>query len=161
MFSVFKNINRFAGKSKILDIFAIFCARILPYLLVFFLIVFAFVESRWQLLLIPVVSGLVSRFVITQAIYFFYRRQRPAFLENSKILIPVPKNPSLPSGHASFFFGISFMLLFYSVPLGITFLALSLLIGITRVFCGVHWFSDILAGVLTGIISSLIIFLFI
>ena len=34
MISVFKNINRFVGKSKLLDWFAIFCAKYLLYVII-------------------------------------------------------------------------------------------------------------------------------
>jgi len=158
MFSVFKNLNQFAGKSKWLDAVAIFCARTLAYLLVFVLLLGSFAKRDLSLLLITLLSGFASRFVITQAIYFFYKKPRPARISNSKVLIPIPTNPALPSGHASFFFGVSFMLCFYSLPLGIFFIVLSFLMGLSRVFCGVHWFTDILAGIFTGIVSSLIIY---
>jgi len=156
MFSVFKNINQFAGKSEALDAFAIFCARYLAYLTTVFLFVAAYVSKNPYLFVAPILSGLISRFLITQTIYFVYKRPRPAKLESTKVLIPVPKAPSFPSGHASFFFGISFMVIFISIPLGIFFLACSCLIGVARVFCGVHWFKDILAGAFAGFISALI-----
>jgi undecaprenyl-diphosphatase len=155
MFSVFKNINRFANKSKLLDGFAIFCARYLIYVLLFFLFLFAFFTGNWQIFVYPFLSGLFAAFVLDKIIYFFYKEHRPAELKNSIILIPVPKNPSFPSRHASLAFGISFCLLFYNFPLAIIFLILSCFIGVARVFCGVHWFHDILAGVFVGFISAL------
>lgn len=158
MFSVFKNINRFANKSKLLDRLAIFFARYLAYLSVVFLIVFSVAVKNLNLLFVPILSGIISRFLITQTIYFIYKKPRPNALTGVKILIPVPKTPALPSGHASFFFGISFMLFFYNIPLAIFFTIASCLIGIARVFCGTHWFSDILAGAFVGFVSALIIY---
>jgi undecaprenyl-diphosphatase len=156
MFSVFKNINRFANKSKLLDGFAVFCARYLLYVLLIFLLASAVIIGNWRIFIYPFLSGLFSAFVITKIIYLFYKERRPAELRSSKVLIPVPNNPSFPSGHASFVFGLSFLLFLYNIPLAIIFIILSCFVGTARVFCGVHWFHDILAGVLTGLLSALV-----
>ena len=156
MISVFKNINRFAKRWKFLDLVAIFCARILPYVLVLFLLGFAFWIKSWQVFVFPILSGGLARF-LNEVVHIFYKKERPAYLTNANVLIPVPKNYSFPSGHASFFFGLSFSILQFNKILGIIFLACSLVMGFARVFCGVHWFKDILAGVVIGFISALFI----
>ncbi len=157
MFSVFKNINKFAGKSKIVDFLAIFLARTLAYLLVIFLAVLSFYEKSFHMFFVPVFSGIIAR-LSNEVIHLFYKKERPAHLAGTNVLIPIPKNFSFPSGHASFFFGISFMLFFYNIPLAIFFIIASCVIGIARVFCGVHWFCDILSGAFVGLFSSLIIY---
>ena len=106
----------------------------------------------------PFFSGLFAAFVITKIIYLFYKEERPAELRSAKVLIPVPKNPSFPSRHAALLFGTSFYLFFYSVPLAILFVVCSCLVGVARVFCGVHWFRDILGGILSGAFSAIIIY---
>jgi len=158
MISVFKNINKFAGKAKLSDGFAIFCARVLPYLMVASLILYSIYKSNIYLLLYAVVSGLFARFVINELVYLFHKSQRPAYMEQTKTLIPVPKNYSFPSGHASFLFGISFYVFFYSAPLATILVICSCLVGVARVFCGVHWFRDILAGAVAGFVSALILY---
>ena len=158
MLSVFKNINHFAGKQKWLDVLAVFCARILPYLVIIFLTLFAAVIRSWEILIIPLLSAFISRFVISSLIYFFYKEKRPAYSEQVNILIPVPKNPSFPSSHAAVFFAISFSLFAYNINLAIIFLVLSLIIGMARVFCGVHYFRDIVGGCVSGLLSSLIVY---
>lgn len=157
MISIFKNINQFAGKWKSLDTSAILFARFVPYLLVIFLFFYSVLVSNIYPFFYAILSGLFARFVINELVHLFYKRQRPAELEETKILIPVPKNLSFPSGHSSFFFGISFFLIFYNIYLSVIFIILSFLVGTARVFCGVHWFRDILAGALVGFISTLIV----
>lgn len=162
MFSVFKNINHFAGRYKLLDGFAIFCAQYLVYLLVLFLFISAVNYHSKGLFVYPLLAGLCAAFVFDKIIYFFYKRIRPATLKSTTVLIPVPENPSFPSRHASLLFGISFYIFFYGTPwafpLAVIFIVCSCLVGISRVFCGVHWFSDILAGAFIGLISSFIIY---
>lgn len=158
IFSVFRNINQFANKSKLLDGFAVFCARYLLYLMLIILLMSAFIAHNYSMFFCPLLSGLFAAFVINKIIYIFYKRKRPAELESAKVIIPVPKNPSFPSRHAAFVSGISFYLFFYSVPLAIFFLACSCLVGLARIFSGVHWFTDILGGFLTGSLSAIIIY---
>lgn len=159
MISVFKNINRFANKSKLLDVFAVFCATYLLYLMLIFLLLFAFIVHNWHVFFYPLLSGLFAAFVIDKIIYIFYKEQRPAGLKSTKILIPVPKNPSFPSRHASLLFGVSFYLFlyFYNTPLAVFFIICSCFVGVARVFSGVHWFRDILAGAFVGFVSALMV----
>jgi len=158
MFSVFKNINRFASKSKLLDAFEVFCAKHLLYVLMVFLLVFSCFVNDLKIFFYPLLSGLFSAFVITKIIYILYKEKRPANLKGSTVLIKVPSNPSFPSRHAALIFGMSFCLFFFNDNLAIIFLIFSCFIGIGRVFCGVHWFRDIIAGALVGFLSSLVIY---
>ncbi|MFA6190541.1 MAG: phosphatase PAP2 family protein [Candidatus Staskawiczbacteria bacterium] len=156
--SVFKNINGFAGKYEKLDKFAIFCAvHLLPTMLAFLLLVAA-VKHNFQMFLYPTLTGLFSAFVVSKIIYIFYKEKRPARLKDTKLLIPIPKNPSFPSRHASLVFGLSFCLFFYNEFLAIIFLLCSCLVAMARVFCGVHWFRDVLAGMIIGFGSAILMY---
>ena len=158
MISVFKNMNQFAKKWKTLDVPAIFCARFLPYLMIASLFFYSIYKPDFYLLFYAILSGLFARFVINELVHLFHKSQRPPYTEQVKALIAVPQNYSFPSGHASFLFGISFYVFFYSASLAIVLVICSCLVGIARVFCGVHWFRDILAGAMAGFVSALTIY---
>lgn len=158
MISIFRNINQFAKRWLALDITAVFFARYVPYLMVAYLFFYSIYTSSIYLFIYAVLSGLVARFVINELIHLFYKESRPADLKETKLLIPVPKSFSFPSGHSSFFFGISLFLFFYGTYLAVIFVILSFLVGIARVFCGVHWFRDILGGFIAGCLSALIVY---
>ena len=157
MFSVFKKINPFAKRTKIIDFLAVFFAIYALYILVFLLGIYALLADNLRALFYPLLSGFFAAFVLNKIIYIVYKEKRPAAYKNTTVLISVPLNPSFPSRHAAFLFGISFNLLYFNISLAVFFIACSSLVGIARVFSGVHWFRDILAGLFIGFISSSII----
>jgi len=152
---LFNFINGFAKKQKWLDFVAIFFARYLGYIIIVVLAVLAFKDIN--IFITPVLAGLFSRFILNESVYFFYKRKRPSETVDTNQLLKNPNHPALPSGHASFFFAVSFALLFLDFNLGIIFLIASFFIGFFRVFAGVHWPSDILSGIVAGGISATII----
>ena len=98
-----------------------------------------------------IIAIILSRGIITEAIRFFWHRSRPFVEQNFVPLIQHADSASFPSGHATFFFAIGTVLYLHNKKAGMVFLAGSGLIGVARVFAGVHWPSDVLAGALIGI----------
>src|SRR5262245_23795781 len=83
----------------------------------------------------------------------FFGRERPPF-------ITVPMNPSFPSGHmqgSMVVYGLTIYLAFLRWPTsrfrwvaGGALALLTLLIGISRMMLGVHYFTDVFGGMLIG-----------
>jgi len=153
---VFKAINNIAGKSVCLDSLWIFFAEYLGYILVGVLILFLLKNYKKyrQFVAKALISAVLSRFVITEIIRFFWQRPRPFIGNDVNLLINHSDTSSFPSGHAAFYFGLSMMVYFYNKKLGIIFLIASFLISVSRILVGVHWPSDILAGAVVGIFSA-------
>jgi undecaprenyl-diphosphatase len=64
---------------------------------------------------------------------------------------------SFPSDHASAAFSIAFAVFLFDRFVGSLFLTAACVIGIGRVFIGVHYPSDVLAGCLVGLASALLV----
>lgn len=172
-FYLFNQINQFALKWLWLDTLAIFFAQYFEYVLIFFLLLFLVRNFRkyWLMVIQAFLAAILARLVIVGIIRYFLPRPRP-FLEVPVNLLLEPQNQaSFPSGHAAFYFAIATIVFLYLKKVypsskfwwgvGILFFAGSFLITIARVFVGVHWPSDILAGAIIGIFSGWIInFLF-
>jgi len=157
---IFYYINQFAGISPYLDKVAIFFAEYLQYLVVFCLLLFLVKKFRRNLgmVIFAFTAAIFSRFIITEIIRYFFPRIRP-FVENSvNLLIGYnATESSFPSGNAAFFFALSTIVYFYNKKAGTFFFIASFLISISRVFVGIHWPFDILAGALVGIFSGWLI----
>jgi undecaprenyl-diphosphatase len=162
---IFNFVNGFTNQSKAINLLGIFLAEYLPYVLGIFLLSFLIwpkkdrVKNR-TMVFVALVSAIVARLVKT-FITFFYQRPRPYVnlpLAHKLISMPLSDNfQSFPSGHTIFFFALSTAIYFYNKKLGIFFFICSALIGIARVFAGVHWPSDIVAGAVLGTITAFIV----
>ncbi len=159
--SLFQFIYSFAHQSGLLDAVGIFAAHYLPWVLVVLVCVKLFLEKNWKMRLydasIVALSVILARGVIGEAIRFFYYRPRPSILLTIQPLIAVPASSAFPSSHATVFFAIAMALFFISRRWGAWFLVSALIMGVARVFVGVHWPIDILGGAVIGILSAYIV----
>ena len=155
---LFNAIHGLAKKSRMLDFFAVFFASVLPSVLVVSLVLVSMTTMRWEMLFISTIAALFARLCANEGIYFFYKRRRPFEALQIETLAREPHYPSFPSAHTSAFFALSLSLLPYDMLLGIIFLIASSLVGFFRIFCGLHWPSDILGGGGVGFVSFLIVY---
>lgn len=135
------------------DLIVIFSAQYLPYVLFAVFLILFFKNPRKDFLLVPLASALISRYVFTELIRFFYYRPRPFAVQNISALVESIPSSSFPSGHAAFFFALSAGVYSFNKKAGLWFFAASIVIGLSRVLAGVHYFSDILGGLAVGILS--------
>jgi undecaprenyl-diphosphatase len=148
---IFEAINNWAGRFCLLDYLAIFFAEYLPYFLVALTVIILFRNKK--AIIFALSASFLAR-VFTELIRWLCPHSRP-FVENEvNQLISHEATNSLPSGHASFFFALSYVVYKYNKKAGLWFFAGSLLMSVSRVFTGIHWPADVLAGALLGILSG-------
>ena len=115
-------------------------------------------ERNRVAVIISVITAFIARYVVKAAIVFAYPRPRP-FVNLSAVhplitTLPWENLQSFPSGHAIFFFALAGVLYCFNKKIGLWALLAATLIGIARIYVGVHWPSDILGGAVLGLFTS-------
>jgi undecaprenyl-diphosphatase len=117
---------------------------------------YLFAPEAWKVRLVIMIAGVIITAVLVLLVKFTVRRQRPAGEWGHIYRSSDPH--SFPSGHAA----RAVMLAVLAAGLGPAWLAGLLLVwaplvGLARVAMGVHFLSDVLAGMLLGSLIGLII----
>lgn len=159
-YQIFKLINNLAGKSQYLDWLGIFTAKYLIFIIAIFFILYLIIKG-WQnfksVILKAFFSGALA-YTINFLIGLIYFRPRPFVLnEATKLIDKSPLEKSFPSDHTAIAFALAFSLYFYNKKLGGVLLFLAFLVGLGRIYVGVHYPSDILGGILVGFLSAFLV----
>jgi undecaprenyl-diphosphatase len=155
---LFQAINQFAFKWFWLDSLGVFLARYFIYFVAAILLLFLFkFRKNWRMVLKAIIAAMVARFVITDFIRLLHPTLRPFVNGDIKLLVDKVNESAFPSGHAAFSFGLATIIYLYNKKAGILFFIAAFLISVARIFVGVHWPSDVLAGAAVGIFSGWLI----
>jgi undecaprenyl-diphosphatase len=87
-------------------------------------------------------------------------RERPFADFHVKLLFYKPADPSFPSNSATVAFAIATAIFLVNRKLGIFSIVLATFYAFSRVYAGVHFPSDVIAGALLGAAVSLLVFKF-
>ena len=136
-----------------MELIIVFLAKYFGYVLLAVFLILFWLNKNKDFLFISLVSALVSRFVFTELIRFFYFRPRPFAEQGVSPLIEHAPSASFPSGHAAFFFALSAGIYYYNKKAGLWFFVGSVAIGLARVFAGLHYFTDVLGGLAIGVFA--------
>jgi undecaprenyl-diphosphatase len=111
---------------------------------------------RWRLATTSALAAAGLGLLVDQAIGHLWFRERPfAVHPGDTVLLTSPTtDPSFPSDHATAAFAIAFAVLFVSRRAGAVFLLGAVAVALSRIFVGVHYPGDVLAGSLVGLASA-------
>jgi undecaprenyl-diphosphatase len=178
-FSLFRAINQVAGQNPAIDAIMIFAANDLILALPLLLLILWFlpasvagnkvamrIETRRILLLAVLAAALALGINAVLGIIIF--EPRPFIGHHVHDLIAHTADSAFPSDHTAVAFAIAVML--WHLPdagrsvvsgrwvaprlIALLTLAVAVFIGIARIYCGLHYPDDVLAGALIGLISA-------
>jgi len=161
---IFFWINSLVGNNEFLDLFFVFLAEYLIYILIF-LNIFYF----WRLIYADkkieikefflYFSSAILAWVATKVFRLFVEMERPFSYFHIDTLIKHPNIfESFPSGHSTIAFALAFSVFFYNKKIGYILLFLAFLISIGRILVGVHYPLDVFVGGFLGFFVSFVIY---
>ena len=158
--ATFNLIHGLSGHSALADTAAIFFAQYLPYLLVLGFLILVFYEPgarrKFYLFAEGALAIILARGIITEIVGYLYRVARPFVLLGFAPLIAA-SGPSFPSGHMAWFFALTTVIWFANRKWGAWYLLLTVVMGVARIYAGVHWPIDIFWGAAIGVLSAFFI----
>lgn len=154
-------LNGLAGRSALLDRVMEAVATHLIILVAVVLLALWFWPARSgdramsQRLVLAAVLGALGALAVGGLIGALHPEARPFVADHdTRLLIAHVADNGLPSDHALVSFGAAGAVLWWRRLVGALLVVVGLLIGIARVYVGVHWPGDIIAGALVGLVTG-------
>lgn len=154
---LFLAVHSLVGWYKLVDYIGIFFADYVQYVIAgVFLVLFFRKINRQQnrtMVVIATSAALLARFIVKPLILLFVAEPRPFVYLHITPLISAAAGEefqSFPSGHALFFFALAMAVFCFHKKYGIYFFVTAIIMGIARVYTGVHWPLDIVFGAVLG-----------
>jgi undecaprenyl-diphosphatase len=155
--TVFQFIYAAGHHNAFWDVLGIFFAEYLPYLLVLAFLVLVYYQKGWRRKVYLFCEGslaiILARGIVTTVIHYFYHEPRPFVYYGFTSLIS-ETGSSFPSAHAAWFFALALVVWYTNRKWGWWFLALAVLMGVARIYAGVHWPMDIVGGAALGLLCA-------
>jgi len=143
-----------SGRHLIIDKLMILISKKMKF--VFFIILVILLFKKKNVTIEAVISIMISLF-LHFIIKLFYFKPRPFFKGRIGILTPSKVDSSFPSKHTLIAFAVSTIVQFNQRILGSIMLGLSFITGLSRIWLGHHYPSDIAGSAVLGSFTSAII----
>ncbi len=154
----FQSINHLAITDKLLNPLMVLLAEKAEY--VFFigiLLYWFFQKSQNRRMVVEACLAACIALAINVLIGMVFYRDRPFVVHHVNWLIPHAKNASFPSDHATAAFVIATAIWIWRKRDGWIWLVLAGMISVSRVWTGVHYPSDVIAGMLIGVGTAFLV----
>lgn len=94
--------------------------------------------------------------LLIKIIHLIYFEPRPFITYQILPLVTEASNASFPSRHTTIMAIFAFASTYYKHQWGLLIVILMALVGVSRIYVGVHYPIDIIGGILTGLVSIII-----
>ena len=126
------------------------------------ILVFIFAKDKrfsWNMIFGLLLSAIIVNLLLKPS----FNRARPCDVWEGMfdLLVKRPSDSSFPSGHTNFSFAGATIIFLWNKKIGIPALVLAALIAISRLYLFMHFPTDVLVGMATGIISAIVTFIFV
>jgi undecaprenyl-diphosphatase len=154
-YQLFKLINDLAGTAAFFNPIMRFLSLDAEYLFYIGIIVYWFTRTNQnrRMVATALFSACIGLGISGLLAHFFYR-DRPFIAHPVFQLIKHPANASFPSDHATGAFVIAVAIWLFHKKIGRVWIFLAACIAFSRIWTGVHYPTDIIAGALIGTISA-------
>lgn len=163
-YTVFQWINNLAGTSTLLDKVMIVITNSAAYVAILFMFILWFHNGkkekaiRKQYTVLYTTLSVMIALLVNVFIHLVYDHPRPFVTYDVNQLIPHAENSSFVSDHSVLVFSIAFVFMLRGEKLKYIALIWAVLVGISRLYVGVHFPLDVIgAAVITIITSSLLL----
>lgn len=114
-------------------------------------------ESRWKIVLCAVIA-LPLAYIAAKIASNFYYDPRPFITGQFVPLLPHDADNGFPSDHTLLSSAIAAVIFFYHRKLGLLLFAIAFVVGASRVFAGIHHFTDIFGSMAIAFVATYIVF---
>lgn len=114
----------------------------------------AILWRRPNVFLLVATTWLTMSLVNTLLKYAVQRDRPPTIILDPEPLMEVPTTSSFPSGHTSTSFACAYVISRLAPRLTVYVFVLAALIGFSRIYVGVHYPLDVLAGAVLGLVVA-------
>ncbi len=123
------------------------------------LIFIVFKDKKLKTLGFLILCALLLNYILCDLIIKnIVARPRPYNTLNIDLLIPKLNSYSFPSGHTSSSFAACFILSKFFKKYSILFFSFAILMGISRIYLNMHYTTDVLAGIILGLLNGMVVF---
>jgi undecaprenyl-diphosphatase len=110
-----------------------------------------------QRAVLSAVAAVFSTNVLIKLLNLAYYRPRPFATHSLKLLFYRPSDSSFPSNAAAVAFSVATAVWLFNRNMGKVMYVLAFLLGLARLCSGVHYPTDIVGGILLGVLSAYVI----
>jgi undecaprenyl-diphosphatase len=162
---LFQLINNLAGHNALLDglVRVLVNEYFLTTMMSLILVIFWFEgqdrdqRERNQRAILRAIVALFIANIVLKLCNLIYFRPRPFDSHEVTLLFYRPTDSSFPSNAAVVGFSVAAAIWLYNRRLGALLLVLATLFGLSRIYCGVHYPTDVIAGALLGALSAYVV----
>jgi len=158
--TLFRMINNLGKQYTDLNPFFVFIAEYMIFFLVLAVLLFLFSRrNKNRIMVICAFITLVISDLFAKIAGQFHSNNQPfAELPNVNRLVEKAVNNSFPSDHTIIFFSFCITFWLFKRGWGILWVILAVLVGISRIWVGVHYPADVLVGAIISIVSATIVY---